>query len=86
MLSEDLEFYISYGAKEEILNTDNEQCVKKDSTLTCYVGIVIYDLDRRILIDDMSFSGEDCIVMVRDKRGYNEPLEITRMRNAINEF
>ncbi|MDR2593279.1 MAG: hypothetical protein LBC87_00715 [Fibromonadaceae bacterium] len=86
----DLEFYISYGTKEEILNADNEQCVEEDSTLTCYRGIVIYDLYGKILINEQSLNsslanhpcsgdGLVCTIMVKDKRGDEEPLKIMEL-------
>jgi len=86
----DLEFYISYGAKEEILNADNKHCVEEDGTLICYEGIFIYDLYGRILINEQSLNstlanhpcfsdGLACTIMVKDKRGDVEPLKIMEL-------
>jgi hypothetical protein len=86
----DLEFYISYSAKEEILNADNEQCVKEDDTLVCYEGIIIYDLYGEILINEQSLNASlanhpcssdelVCAIMVRDIRGVEESLKIMEL-------
>jgi hypothetical protein len=76
MIGPMLEYYISDydGTNKEILNVDNEQCIKEGDMLTCYGGVIIDERNAKILIDEQSLS-KTCVVTAELKDGHPHPVK-----------
>ncbi|MCL2283967.1 MAG: hypothetical protein FWC26_11695 [Fibromonadales bacterium] len=84
------EYYLSdnFGTNKEMLNIDNEQCVKENDILICYGGVIIYGQKGKILIRESSLSFEShlcsneggvCVITAEFKNSTSvKPLEIYR--------